>query len=68
MCIRQIYYMACTDCNNQFIDPKWGGYFSSPEEVKKIARERGWLIDEVVENGSEWDICPRCQKKETQSE
>lgn len=62
MCIRVQYYLVCTNCNNQFIDPKWGGSFCSPEEAKGVAKQRGWHLDVPVLNGSEWDFCPRCFK------
>lgn len=60
MCIRTSYYMACTNCNNQFVDPQYGGQFGSEDEVKGQAKARGWRVDEPVENGSTWDFCPRC--------
>jgi hypothetical protein len=63
MCVRTSYYMACTNCNNQFCDPQYGAFFGSEEEVKEQAKSRGWRVDEPVENGSKWDFCPRCWKR-----
>ncbi len=60
MCIRIHYYLVCTNCNNQFVHPKWGGSFSSEEEAKEVALEQDWKIDVPVPNGSLWDFCPRC--------
>lgn len=60
MCIRTIYYLVCTDCNNQFVDPKWGAHFGSEEEITPLAIAQGWHLAVMVENGSFWDFCPRC--------
>ncbi len=60
MCIRTSTYLVCSNCNNQFRDPKYGAHFSDKAEVKKQATIHGWRVNERVKNGSEWDFCPRC--------
>jgi hypothetical protein len=68
MTIRQSFYLVCSDCNNQFVDSKYGGQFCSPEEAKETAMKRGWKIDVLVPNGSLWDFCPRCAKENPASD
>lgn len=63
MAVRELYYLACDDCNNQFSSQKWGAYYSSPDEVSQIATAEGWRLDVPVSNGSKWDFCPRCHKQ-----
>lgn len=63
MCLRVLYYIACTQCNSTHAP-----YGGTPEEAKEQAQTLGWEVDIEVPNGSLWDFCPRCVKKNKASE
>lgn len=59
MSVRRLFYLACTNCNNQFTHIDGDHYGETAGEVRMLARENGWLYKKV-KNGSMWDFCPRC--------
>lgn len=63
MCVRQLSYLACTNCNNQFVSITGNSYGETGGEVKEQAAQEGWIIDRQVPNGSLWDFCPKCKDK-----
>jgi hypothetical protein len=67
MCIKTLYSLTCTRCRSQFCEPRTGSWtFESEKEVVEVAKNQGWLIGEIVPNGSKWDFCPRCKSTEEQ--
>lgn len=61
MSIRWACYLACTNCNDQFISKTGDSYAEAEEEILDRARLEGWGRWKV-RNGNMWDFCPRCKK------
>lgn len=63
MSVRWHCYLACTQCNDQFIDRDGEFTAETARAVRSLARAKGWIYCKVP-NGSYWDICRRCQERE----
>jgi hypothetical protein len=61
MSLLRLFYLVCCDCSDQFTSRTGDHYAESGKEVREQAKSEGWLYVKV-ENGSFWDICPRCQR------
>lgn len=61
MSLHKIYYVTCTDCSNQFTSKTGDHHGETPKEVRDQAKVEGWKYTRV-QNGSYWDLCPRCQR------
>lgn len=58
MTVHARFTLACTRCGRQHEDDG-----ESIAEARELGRNCGWIYKKV-QNGSYWDFCPRCQKKE----
>jgi len=49
-----IYKLYCTKCGREYKES-----FDDIDDVLKYSSKDGW-IRKTVENGSDWDFCPKC--------
>ena len=55
--ILTFYRLYCTECGREYKEP-----FDDKDDLLFYASQNGW-IRKKVENGSEWDFCPKCVEK-----
>jgi hypothetical protein len=53
---------SCTDCGKQ-LDLLSQYHFEDMDELLEAANVKGWTMQVLVPNGSEWDFCTSCYKK-----
>jgi hypothetical protein len=63
MCVMPLVFLVCTRCRDAFRISGYVEYADSAREILAIARSQGW-VRRKVENGSMWDLCPRCQARD----
>ena len=55
--IVKIYKLYCTNCGREYKES-----FDDEKDLLKYSELNGW-IRKKVENGSEWDFCPKCKEE-----
>ena len=58
------FILRCTQCSREYKDSL---AFDDVNDLLEYAAKDGW-VRKIVENGSEWDFCPRCVKLEEENE
>jgi len=58
MSVYKHYILSCTNCGIQLEEAG-----ESITEVREFGRDNGWIFKKV-QNGSYWDLCPKCKDKE----
>lgn len=54
MCIFTRYTLRCTNCGREYYES-----MDNIDDLLLYSSENGW-VRKRVENGSEWDFCPKC--------
>jgi len=52
------YHLYCTNCGREYREA-----FESEKDVLKYYPSKDGWVREKVENGSEWDFCPKCKEE-----
>jgi hypothetical protein len=61
MTIHKVLQMHCTSCNRGLIHCDQIS-FEDEEELFECAAAEKWATQIKVQNGSNWDFCPKCYK------